>query len=79
MSNKYENIAMLYLMNQDLSSLSITEIRELYDETVKQVKDEIKQVNKEKYGSTFCFDQIFRNALSVVTAIGSAFFCLYFF
>lgn len=55
MNKTYENVAMLYLMNKDLKSLSIEELYELYNDTVKQVKECAIQHSIEKNGSAFSF------------------------
>lgn len=54
LNNTAENVALLYLMNQDTKSLSLEELYELYIKTVKQAKEHAKQRNQEK-GDTFSF------------------------
>ena len=56
MSKYAENVALLYLLNQDTKSLSIGELYERYVQAVKDVEAYAKQANKEKNGSNFSFD-----------------------
>lgn len=54
MSKSAENVALLYLMNQDTKSLSLEELYKLYVDTVKQAKECAEKCNNEK-GDTFSF------------------------
>lgn len=54
MSKSAENVALLYLMNQDTKSLSLEELYKLYVDTVKQVEECAEKCNNKK-GDTFSF------------------------
>ena len=56
MSQTTENIALLYLMNQDTKDLSLMELIELYLDTLEKTKECAKQFDMEHNGSVFRFD-----------------------
>ena len=45
-SVNYENVALLYLMNQDTKDLSLAELYALYQDTVKQVQETAKEYDR---------------------------------
>ncbi len=55
-SVNYENVALLYLMNQDTKDLSLAELYTLYQDTVKQVQETAKEYDRKTNGSNFSFD-----------------------
>lgn len=55
MYDAVENVALLYLMNQDTKSLTLEELYDLYIKTVEQAKEYAKQRAHAKYGETFSF------------------------
>lgn len=56
MSKNYENVALLYLMNQDTKGLSLEELYALYQDTVERIKKAAEDHNRKNNGSTFSFD-----------------------
>lgn len=50
-----ENIALLYLLNQDTSDLSLEQLIVRYRETVNEVKRINKELNHKENGDTFSF------------------------
>lgn len=56
MNNNAENVALLYLMNQDTKSLTLEQLYELYIKTVKEVKEYAKQRSLEENGPVISFD-----------------------
>lgn len=55
MNNHTENVALLYLMNQDTKSLSLDELYVLYHETLKQVQESEKHYQDSHKQDTFSF------------------------
>lgn len=52
----YENIALLYLLNQDTKDLSLEELCELYENTIERVKQTTKEYHSKNNSPTFSFD-----------------------
>lgn len=55
-SVNYENVALLYLMNQDTKDLSLAELYALYQDTVKQVQETAKEYDRKTNGPNLSFD-----------------------
>lgn len=55
MNNHAENVALLYLINQDTKSLTLEQLYELYAETVKQA-EEYAKTRKPDGKKTFSFE-----------------------
>jgi len=55
MDHAAENVALLYLLNQDTKSLSIGELYEKYAQAVKDAEAYAEQSDREKNGPTFSF------------------------
>ena len=55
-SVNYENVALLYLMNQDTKDLSLAELYVLYQDTVKQVQETAKEYDRKTNGPNLSFD-----------------------
>lgn len=51
-----ENLALLYLMNQDTKDLSLAELYALYQDTVKQVQETAKEYDRKTNGPNLSFD-----------------------
>lgn len=52
MNSAAENVAFLYLMNQDTKSLSLAELYQLYTDTVKQAEACAKKSKGSEFGFT---------------------------
>lgn len=49
-----DNVALLYLLHQDISALSLEELIVHYNDTVKEVKERVQELGKDK-GDTYSF------------------------
>lgn len=56
LSTHVENVAMLYLLNQDTKALNLDELYALYCETLEQVKDSEKHYQESHKENPFSFD-----------------------
>jgi len=51
-----EDVALLYLLNQDTKGLSLAELCKLYAETVEQAKAAKTEYQRSEFGPAFSFD-----------------------
>ena len=56
MNNHAENVALLYLMNQDIKPLSLDELYALYRDTLNQVEETEKRYEDSHKQNAFSFN-----------------------